>query len=376
MAQRASTAAGRRRASARAAGASSPAARTPPAKASKPKPKAAKAKAAAKAAKASKPKPKQAPKAASPARSRGKSSTHARRPTGAGSEPRGIVAALSARRARRAAQKGLATPDRRGAPRRAPTQGGRSRSSVLLAPLALVGRMLPGGRIARIALALILLVGLGSIYQFWLRDSSLLAIDEVEVEGLSGPDGPAIAATLTKSAEGMTTLNADPDALERSVAGFPVVRGVDIDTGLPNSATIIVTETPPAMVARVDGDEDSDVPVAADGTVLPGASTDGLDLPVMNLAEAPSGDELADAALEQALVIGRAPKPLRPLIETVDYSTGEGVTIGLEGGVRLEFGAAERAASKWDSASAVMADPDLTQLASIDLRVPDRPAVG
>ncbi|UJA19863.1 hypothetical protein HJD18_06345 [Thermoleophilia bacterium SCSIO 60948] len=223
---------------------------------------------------------------------------------------------------------------------------------------------------------LVLIAGLGSAYHFRLRDSSLLAIDEVKVEGLSGPDGPAITAALTKSAEGMTTLNADPDVLEKSVAGFPVVRGVEVDTGLPDSATITVSETPPAMIARVDGEEGSDTPVAADGTLLPGASTEGLDLPVMELTQPPSGDELADAALEQALVVGRAPGPLRPLIETVDYSTGEGVTVGLEGGVELEFGASERAGSKWDSASAVMADPELTQLASIDLRVPDRPAVG
>lgn len=236
--------------------------------------------------------------------------------------------------------------------------------------------MLPGARGARLALVLTLVLALGAGYHFWLRDSSLVAIDDVDVEGLSGPDGPAITAALTQSAKRMTTLNTDAAALRRSVEAFPVVRDVEIDTGLPSAASITVTETPPAMIARVDGDEETDVPVAADGTLLPGASVDGLDLPVMELTKPPSGEELADAALEQALVIGSAPKPLRPLIETIDYSTGDGVSVGLEGGVGLEFGAAQNAASKWRSAAAVMADPELTQLASIDLRVPSRPAVG
>ncbi len=232
---------------------------------------------------------------------------------------------------------------------------------------------LPGSWRARLAVLGLLAVATAAGYAFWLRDSPLVAVERVAVEGLASPDSEAIATALRRSAEGMTTLNLDSAELEASVEGFPSVRSIALDAHLPNGLTIEVEEAPPTMIAR-SGEQQ--VPVAADGELLYGATTEGLELPGVELTDLPDAGKLTDAALEQALVVGAAPEPLRPLIQSVGYSTGEGVQIGLAGGVELEFGASSDAAAKWAAAAAVLADGRLETLAYIDLRVPTRPAVG
>ena len=45
-------------------------------------------------------------------------------------------------------------------------------------------------------LAAVLIVASGALYHFWLRDSSLVAVNHVEVTGLTSKDGPRIQAML------------------------------------------------------------------------------------------------------------------------------------------------------------------------------------
>lgn len=232
---------------------------------------------------------------------------------------------------------------------------------------------LPGGWRSRLAVLVVLALAAGSAYAFWLRDSSLLAVDRVHVEGLESPDSDAIAGRLRATAEQMTTLNLERSELEAAVEGFPSVRSIGLDAHLPNGVTIEVDEAPPTMIAEAG---ERRVPVAADGELLLGASTEGLELPAVAVDELPAAGRLSDAALEQALVVGAAPEPLRAIIAAVDHDPESGVHVALEEGVELEFGASADAAEKWEAAAAVMADGRLEALAYIDLRVPDRPAVG
>ena len=49
----------------------------------------------------------------------------------------------------------------------------------------------------------------------------------------------------------------------------------------------------------------------------------------------------------------------------------------MRGGIELRFGTRDRVRPKWAAVAAILADPQLTSLALyIDVRVPDRPAVG
>jgi cell division protein FtsQ len=220
---------------------------------------------------------------------------------------------------------------------------------------------------------LVLLGAIAAGYLFWLRDSSLVAVTEVEVAGVRSGERAEIVAELTRTGEQMTTLHVERERIERAASAFPTVESVDVATDFPHGLRIEVNERPPRLVVR-SGDEQ--VAVAADGVVLAGVAVPEGELPVLELDQVPSGGSLGGEPLEQALVLGSVPEPLRPLIEGIDYSDDYGVEVTLRGEIPVRFGSGSRAAEKWAAAAAVLADPELGGLTYLDVRVPARPAHG
>src|SRR5919106_997565 len=156
----------------------------------------------------------------------------------------------------------------------AATLAGRLRSLPRVARVAdRAGSLLASKRLRRnlLLLATGLLV-LAAGYQFWLRDSSFVAVERVTVTGLSMSDSERVRLALTSAGRSMTTLHVDHEALERAVAGFPVVRELDVTTDFPHGLNIHVVEHVPAAIAV--GDEGK-VAVAGDGTILRGMPVAG-----------------------------------------------------------------------------------------------------
>jgi len=116
--------------------------------------------------------------------------------------------------------------------------------------------------------------------------------------------------------------------------------------------------------------------VAADGSLLPGVEVAGNHLPVLKVDQLPPSGRLGGEALDETHAIAAAPKPLKPLIEGVSATHDYGVVITLHGGIALRFGPASNSTQKWAAAAAVLADPKVTTLGYIDVRVPARPAIG
>lgn len=217
------------------------------------------------------------------------------------------------------------------------------------------------------------LATLGAGYLFWLRDSSLVAVSDVEVVGVTGPEREQIVAELTRVGERMTTLNVDAEQIERVATGFATVESVSVDPNFPHGLRIEINERPPRLVASAGGEQ---VAVAADGTVLEGVAVPAEGLPVLELEQIPTGGSLTGEPLEQALVLGAAPAPLRPLIDGVKLGDEYGVEVTLRGEIPIRFGTGDRVAEKWSAAAAVLADPKLTVASYVDVRLPERPAVG
>ena len=221
-----------------------------------------------------------------------------------------------------------------------------------------------------------LVAALAAGYFLWLRDSSLVAVTEVEVSGVTAGDRQRIVATLTEAGEGMSTLHLQPEAVERAAAGFPTIESVDLDARFPHGLRIEVTERPPTMVVKAGGGE---VPVAGDGTVLTGVEVSDRmrdELPAIELDKPPTQGSLGGEPLEQALVAGAAPGPLRPLIDELRFDDEHGVVATMRGEIPIFFGSGGSAARKWAAAGAVLADPRLDGLDYLDVRVPERPAAG
>jgi cell division protein FtsQ len=225
----------------------------------------------------------------------------------------------------------------------------------------------------RRALVVALAAGVLAIAYFaWFRDSSLVAVNDVRVEGATSTDRDRIVSALTDAARGMTTLHVQTDRLRAAVSGFPTVASVSADPSFPHGLTIHVTERRPVLVVA---DGDRQVPVAADGSLLPGVKVSAA-LPHLRVSSLPGMGRLGGEALSEARALGAAPPPLRPLIAGAALTHDYGVVVALRGGIAVRFGTADRPAAQWAAAAAVLADPKLTSLAYVDVRVPERPAVG
>jgi cell division protein FtsQ len=171
----------------------------------------------------------------------------------------------------------------------------------------------------------------------------------------------------------MTTLHVDHEALERAVAGFPVVRELEVTTDFPHGLRIHVVEHRPAAVAVGDGGR---VPVAADGTVLQGVPVEKR-LPTVEVEGALGVEHLRDAtALASAAIAGAAPAALRGRIKQVREHGGLGQVAQLREGPEVIFGDATRLRAKWAAASRVLADLEASGASYVDVRIPGRPAAG
>lgn len=221
----------------------------------------------------------------------------------------------------------------------------------------------------RLLMALALFVMLAAGYQLWLRDSSLVAVEQVSVTGLTTKDAERVRATLTSAAHGMTTLHVRLDELEQAIAPYPVVRAIEVRTDFPHGLVIHVVEHRPA--ALVGG-----LPVAGDGTILRGLPVEGR-LPTIDVKADVRGSHLkGSAALHAARVAGGAPAALRSRLDRIDLRSQEGIVVELRDGPELLFGDATRVRAKWLAATRVLADPDAAGATYIDVRLPGRPAAG
>ena len=224
-------------------------------------------------------------------------------------------------------------------------------------------------------LAMLALAGF-TAYTFWFKDSSFVEVRNVEISGLEGGETEAIEKALTRAASEMTTLNFDRERLERAVKDYVSVKSLKVETSFPRTVRIKVEERRPALVAKVRGGGPG-IPVSAEGLLMPSSSVKSKSkLPVLKLTSVPSGDRLEGNDLARARVLAEAPDPLVPLITGTGYDDQYGVVVELHGGIPVRFGDQSQADLKWASAAAVLSDPRLTRLTYLDVRAPERPAVG
>ena len=225
-------------------------------------------------------------------------------------------------------------------------------------------------RAVLVALAAVALIGL---YTFWFRDSSLVAVKTVKVTGIGkGKLDGRLREALVHAGLGMTTLDASQAELVKAARPYPSVQEVSIDPTFPSTLNVKVTKRSPVALI---GEGSGAVGVAEDGRVMRGVPVGKDPLPQLPLTAAPKGSWVGGPVLEQAEMLGAAPKPL---LRYVDHSFNgtSGIGVELDGGVDLLFGTAGNADQKWQAAAAVLSDPELGPLDYVDLSVPRRPAVG
>ena len=270
---------------------------------------------------------------------------------------------------RSAGKRGKAAGKRKAGSRRARTRGARSAALSTLAIRVLTLRMLPPRLRRRVFMALAACLVLAAGFQFWLRDSTLVAVEDVKVTGLTTKDAERVRASLVSAAHTMTTLHVDQAELEDAIAAYPVVRALEVQSDFPHGLEIRVIEHRPAAI--IGG-----LPVAGDGTILRGLPVEGR-LPEIELRGKLGGDRVTDpASLHAARVAGGAPAPLQGRLERIALRPEEGIVVELRDGPELYFGSARRVRAKWIAAVRILADPEAAGASYIDVRLPGRPAAG
>lgn len=211
----------------------------------------------------------------------------------------------------------------------------------------------------------------------WLRDSSLVSVEQVQVRGAGGPYARSIEAALGEAAKRMSTLHFSVGRLRAAVAPYPVVRDLRVSGGFPHTLRIRVVEQPPVAALLIGGTRTA---VAADGAVL-GSTYPGLASAALPVVHGAVGDPLAAGRVHSAgaraalAVLGAAPPTLIGWIARV-FGGREGLTVAMRNGLRLYFGDATRPHAKWVAAARVLADPSSAGAWYVDVRLPERPAAG
>jgi cell division protein FtsQ len=237
-------------------------------------------------------------------------------------------------------------------------------------------RMLPRVRVPRVgrrglaAVAALIAILAGAF--FWVRQSSLVAVQTVAITGVTGPDAPEIRTALRGAALGMSTFDVDSRRLHQVVAPYPVVDGLRLRAHFPHGLQIEVAEQIPVAVL-VAGDRRT--VVSADGALLAHPRGAGL-LPTISLPVEPGGSHLTGPGQADVRLLAAAPYALLAKVETASQSTAHGLMVTLRDGPTVYFGDGSRLAAKWRSVISVLADPSSSGASYIDVTDPARPAAG
>ncbi len=244
---------------------------------------------------------------------------------------------------------------------------------LLTAPLRMFGAIPPRLR-RRLAVAVVLSGLLFGLYMVWLRDIGLVAVEKVQVTGLTGKDAAQATAALEKVARQSTTLHVDRAAIDSVAERFPVIHSVQIRTDFPDGMSIAVTEQRPAAMVVAGSRR---IPVSADGSVLT-ALTINSSLPTIEVepGNVPDKRLTRSSTLDAARVAGGSPATLTPQLESVSRQGSKGWVVQVKDGPKLIFGTATSIAAKWTAATRVLADRDAAGADYIDLSIPGRPTAG
>jgi cell division protein FtsQ len=243
--------------------------------------------------------------------------------------------------------------------------------------LTLPGRLLlvVPARTRRRALALgVVTAILFALYMLVLRDVGLVAVDRVQVTGLTGRDAARASAALEQAAKRSTTLHVDRGALDAARGRFPSIRDIRVQPDFPHGMHVTVIEQRPAAVLVTGAKR---IPVAGDGSILSSLPVSGS-LPVVQVdpGAIPTKRLTPSGTLDAVRVAGGAPALLTPRLSKVTRDPKKGWIVQVTDGPQLVFGSSARLADKWAAAVRVLADRDAAGADYIDVRIPDRPAAG
>jgi cell division protein FtsQ len=230
-----------------------------------------------------------------------------------------------------------------------------------------------------LVLLTLIAVVVGGLYHFWFRDSSLVRVNDVSVIGLSGPEAPKLRKALAEAAMQQTTLHVDVKKLHAAVSSAPEIQSIRATSDFPHGLRIDVTENRPVAALIIPGG--TRIPIAANGTLMPdakNASVPGINVKAMPGTIRPGGQQrLNEPGIQRFVdVAAAAPEALLARASMIGIRNGDGLVVLIDNGPRIIFGDGSRLDEKWAAAAGVLASPDSSGAAYVDVTLPERPVAG
>lgn len=210
--------------------------------------------------------------------------------------------------------------------------------------------------------------------------SPLAGVRTVEVVG-AARSGPAAVRTASGLAQGSPLLRVDAAQVTSRVAALPWVQRATLERRWPHTVVLRVEERDPAAVAPCQAG-----PCVVDrtGRVLAPATAAEATAALPHIEGVPAADgpgsEMPANARGALDVATALPAALRPLVLAVHGERGE-VTLELQAPGRtatppvVRLGAPERIQDKLTAAATVLARTSVNGIATLDVRVPESPAL-
>jgi cell division protein FtsQ len=206
-----------------------------------------------------------------------------------------------------------------------------------------------------------------------LERSALVGLEEVQVAGTERLD-PQTVLDAADIELGTSTLRLGLSAAEDRVVQLPLVAEAEARRIDPLTVRIEVSEREPVLNARGGG---RSVQVDRAGVVILDGGRDGL--PTIALPEpppAPGERGPEDGPLAGAVAAWRGLSgPLRAEVADIEAPSGADLRLNLRSGVEVRLGRADRLDEKVRALGAVLEDVGVTDVSTIDVRAPGRPAV-
>ncbi|MDA8268110.1 MAG: FtsQ-type POTRA domain-containing protein [Actinomycetota bacterium] len=234
------------------------------------------------------------------------------------------------------------------------------------------GQRLRGLTIAVSVVVAVAVLGLGILHSGWF---------EARHRTVLGAQHTSPAAVWSAAGIGSATplVDVSPSAAAARVDRLPWVLRATVRRSWPDAVVVRVVERVPVAVVGGPGDA---VVVDRTGRILAPASAVPAAAALPRLV-APGGvgrpgSWLGSAAGPALVVAAAVPPAIAGQVQQVTTDASGQVTVGLVGGVQVDFGPAVAVAAKFESLVAVLADPASapTGPAVIDVRAPGEPTVG
>lgn len=226
-------------------------------------------------------------------------------------------------------------------------------------------------------LILLVLVAMLALAVVIVLESPVLDVDDIGVTGARATDPDTITDAAGISM-GSPLLLADLDGAEAEVEALPWIEEATVERDLPGGVRIDVVErTPAAMVAGGDRSvlvDDRGHVLATDTTALPPAIDTDPPFVRVEAAATPGGvGDRVDPALVEAIGLAEQLRVDPPgVVQAVQLQP---LRLELTDGAVVELGDAEGLDAKLEAFRTIHARVDRSCLATVDLRVPERPVL-